>query len=416
MKSQYSAQMARKVLIIPDKFKGTLTAAQAARAIAQGWRRGRSHDRLQLLPMSDGGDGFGEVLSSALGAKPQKVKTMDAAHRSCTANWWWEPKTKTAIIESARIIGLAMLPPGRFHPFQLDTFGLGAVVRAAVKKGAKEIIIGIGGSATNDGGFGLARSLGWEFRDRAGEPITRWTDLHRLAAISRPTGAQALACFNVDGVVDFGWEEVVGKLKRRERRAPLKRVNVIVAVDVQNPLLGPRGATRVYGPQKGIRPKDVAPAERCLRRLAQVCSGGLRPPQSRRRSQSAATVPGSGAAGGLGFGLLTFLNARPEPGFELIAGHVHLNRLLQGVDLVVTGEGAIDRSTLMGKGTGQVAKLCKKHKVPCIGLAGMTTHEPALKRLFVDVRALTDLTTSVAAKSRPAFWLERLAKRMALNI
>ena len=157
------------VLIIPDKFKGTLTAAAAAEAIARGWRKARPHDSLDLLPMSDGGDGFGEVTSALLRARVQRVKTVDAAHRPCVARWWWEPRTRTAIIESAAVIGLAMLPPRRFHPFQLDTLGLGAVVRAAREKGGRRCLMGIGGSATNDGGFGLARALGWEFLDRSGE-------------------------------------------------------------------------------------------------------------------------------------------------------------------------------------------------------------------------------------------------------
>src|SRR5262245_59514644 len=123
--------MPLKVLIVPDKFKGTLSAPAAAEAMAAGWRQARPKDDLELLPMSDGGDGFGEALGARLGAKVQRVKTVDAAHRPCTAEWWWEPKSRTAIIESARVIGLANLPPGKFHPFQLDTFGLGAVIRAA---------------------------------------------------------------------------------------------------------------------------------------------------------------------------------------------------------------------------------------------------------------------------------------------
>src|SRR5437867_4090926 len=123
--------MPLQVLIIPDKFKGTLSAPGAAKAIARGWRKARPHDSLDLLPITDGGDGFGAVISGLLNAKSQSVKTMDAAHRPCHALWWWEPKTKTAVIESATIIGLAMLPPKKFHPFQLDTFGLGAVIRAA---------------------------------------------------------------------------------------------------------------------------------------------------------------------------------------------------------------------------------------------------------------------------------------------
>src|SRR5258706_15927467 len=178
--------MPLKVLIIPDKFKGTLTARAAAAAIARGWRKARPADSLDLLPMTDGGDGFGEALSDLLDATAQTTRTVDAAHRPCVARWWFEPKTKTAIIESATIIGLAMLPPKRFHPFQLDTFGMGAVIQAASAAGARRCLLGIGGSATNDGGFGLARALGWEFRDAQGELIGQWTDLSRVKQIYAP--------------------------------------------------------------------------------------------------------------------------------------------------------------------------------------------------------------------------------------
>src|SRR5262245_41102804 len=140
--------MCQRVLVIPDKFKGSLTAREAAEAMAQGWHEARPLDRLTLMPMSDGGDGFGEVMGTALGGKVQTTRTVDAAHRPCVAKWWWEPKSRLAVIESARVIGLAILPPGRFHPFHLDTFGLGAVISAAIMKGAQTCLIGIGGSAT----------------------------------------------------------------------------------------------------------------------------------------------------------------------------------------------------------------------------------------------------------------------------
>src|SRR3989442_31077 len=157
--------MPSTVLIIPDKFKGTLTATEAAQAIARGWRTARPRDALDLLPLSDGGDGFGEVISGLLEARVQTANTVDAAHRPRAAKWWWVTRSRTAIIESAEVIGLALLPPKRFHPFQLDTFGLGAVLAAASARGARRCLMGLGGSATNDGGFGLARALGWEFLD-----------------------------------------------------------------------------------------------------------------------------------------------------------------------------------------------------------------------------------------------------------
>src|SRR5579871_4844392 len=149
--------MPLRILIAPDKFKGTLTAHQAAEHIALGWYAVRPDDKLELLPISDGGDGFGEVTAPLFSATARSTNTQDAAHRPCTAAWWWDAKNATAIVESARVIGLALLPPGEFHPFDLDTSGLAVVLRDAISAGASRLIIGIGGSATNDGGFGMAR-------------------------------------------------------------------------------------------------------------------------------------------------------------------------------------------------------------------------------------------------------------------
>jgi glycerate kinase len=402
--------MPLRILVIPDKFKGTLSAGAAARAIAAGWHNARRQDSLDLLPMTDGGDGFGEVLSGLLHAKVQRLETVDAAHRPCSARWWWEPRTKTAIIESAAIVGLAMLPPGRFHPFELDTFGLGAAIRAAAAKGARRCLMGIGGSATNDAGFGLARSLGWKFLDRNGGLIEHWTGLDQLAKIIAPAPRRCLR-------------------------------QLLVAVDVQNQLLGPRGATRVYGPQKGLRPRDFVRAERCLSRLAAVVrkefgcwasSGGARlltsrlartlaPPKMQTDSppefgRDLARTPGAGAAGGLGFGLLAFLGAQLEPGFDLFARQAAVARHLRSADLVIIGEGAIDASTFMGKGVGQIAARCRKQGIPCIALAGFVSPGAKKQKLFTQIHALTQLTTVEQAKAKPAYWLERLATQVAQSM
>lgn len=363
-----------KILIIPDKFKGTLTARAAAQAIASGWRKARPGDSLVLLPMTDGGDGFGEVIGSLLRARVQTIKTVDAAHRPCLATWWWRPESRTAVIDSARVIGLAMLPPGRFHPFQLDTYGLGAVIRAAEAKGAAQALIGIGGSATNDAGFGLARALGWRFLGRKGKTIDRWIALGTLDQIRAPQRRRWSGAFTV-------------------------------AVDVQNPLLGPHGATRVYGPQKGLVRKDFALAERCLKSLARVVKHDVR--------QELARAPGAGAAGGLGFGLSVFLGARLEPGFELFSHLAGLERRLRSVDLVITGEGEIDSSTLMGKGVGRVAQRCRQLNIPCIGIAGVVCADSAARGVFTQAHGMTELTNRRQAQTKPAFWLERLAARTA---
>jgi len=225
--------MPLKILVVPDKFKGTLTAGQAARVIADGWRKARPRDVLELLPMCDGGDGFGEVMAGLFSAEVQVTRALDAAHRPIEARWWWAEKRRTALIESAEVIGLARLQTTRpqdhkttglpdyrtteprtphrrqrrrngrqpttdhgakkpsvdsgLHPFGLDTFGLGAVLVAAAQKGARRCLVGIGGSATNDGGFGLARALGWRFLDREGRRIERWTELRGLAKVQSPS-------------------------------------------------------------------------------------------------------------------------------------------------------------------------------------------------------------------------------------
>src|SRR5215472_11398815 len=175
-----------RLLIVPDKFKGTLTAPAAAKAIAAGWRSVRPKDSIDLLPMSDGGDGFGEVMGPLLHARARPIETVDAAHRPHTAKWYWESKRKDAVIESANIIGLAMLPAGRFHPFELDTTGLGDLLRIVAQSHPRRCWLGIGGSATNDGGFGMARALGWRFLDREGKQIERWTRLDCLQSVLPP--------------------------------------------------------------------------------------------------------------------------------------------------------------------------------------------------------------------------------------
>jgi glycerate kinase len=320
--------------------------------------------------MSDGGDGFGELMGKILGARTRQAKSVDAAHRSCAVCWWYEPNSKTAIIDSSRVIGLAMLPPGRFHPFELDTFGLGILIRAAAERGAKRLLVGIGGSATNDGGSGMAHALGWTFIDGAGDPIERWTDLDSLHRVRPPT-----------------------------HKLPFEEITV--AVDVDNPLLGRRGATRVYGPQKGLRPQDFDHAERCLHHLAKVAK--------RELGHDFARAPGSGAAGGLGFGFEAFLGARLVAGFELFSTHAGLEAHLHSADLVITGEGALDESTLMGKGVGKIATRCRQLGIACIGLAGIVSRKVALSKSFTYLYGLADHTTIRSAKAKPAFWLERVA-------
>ena len=369
-----------RVLIVPDKFKGTLTAAEAAEHIARGWSSTRPNDAVQRLPMSDGGDGFGAVMGGLFNAKTVSCQTLDAAGQTRLADWWWHAPSATAIVETAQVIGLALLPTGKFHPFELDTRGLAEVIRSVTASGARSLLMGIGGSATNDGGFGLALGLGWTFFDGQDQPITRWPELARLVRINPP-----------------------------EPEAPWTPVTV--AVDVRNPLLGPTGASQIYGPQKGLREGDFAVAEAALGRLAEV--------MGERFGRDLAGMPGAGAAGGLGFGLMAFLDARLEPGFELFARSAGLRERIRAADLVISGEGSIDRSTLMGKGVGGVANLSRDCGVPCLGLAGVLGAgvDPAQPAPFAKVAAIAPALTSAAeARAEAGRWLEALAARTATSM
>jgi glycerate kinase len=369
-----------RVLIVPDKFKGTLSASAAAGAIANGWWQARPQDEVECLPMSDGGDGFGEVIASLTGAEERTVPTVDAANRPREATWWFHAETGLAIIESAQIIGLALMqPPGRYHPFELDSRGLAPALRAAWAAGAARIVVGVGGSATNDGGFGVARSLGWQFFDQNGKPIDRWVKLDHLTSWQPPADLPAT-------------------------------VDVTVAVDVENPLLGLQGCTRVYGPQKGLRMEQAPLAEACLTKLAEMAR--------QEYNTDLALEPGAGAAGGLGFGFRAFLGAHLTSGFEIFANWSALRSRIAKADLVITAEGMIDRQSLMGKGTGRVAAISRELEKNCVGLAGTVdavTHSAGHERLaFHSLHGIAPGMASPAeAKANAAVWLERLAARVA---
>ena len=368
--------MTRRVLIVPDKFKGSLSAHEAAGAIARGWAAACPDDTLVLLPMSDGGDGFGLVMAGALGLEERHVEVVDAAGQARPATWWLDSESAQAVVETAQSNGLALLPRGQFHPFDLDTRGVGQLLLVAGQAGATQCLTGIGGSATNDGGFGMARALGWVFLDKEGREIGQWTGLDGLAEIESPT----------------------------KRDWP----GVTVASDVHNPLLGVDGATRVYGPQKGMCPEDFAKADACLGQLAKVTAETF--------GSDFSLETGAGAAGGLGFGLMAFVGATIESGFEVFAKASELEAKIGEADFVVTGEGAIDEQTLMGKGTGQVAALCRRLGKPCIGMAGQMSLGQAEvdlgKRLFWRLTTLVpDLATEQEAMANAALHLEQLAMR-----
>jgi glycerate kinase len=371
--------MSLRILIVPDKFKGTLTARQAAAAIARGWSEVRPEDRLEELPMADGGDGFGEVLGHLLSAQLQTCSTVDSAGRPRAADWWLAPDACIAVIETAQVNGLALLPAGHYHPFQLDTFGIGAVLRDAEQAGARHVYVGIGGSSTNDGGFGLARSLGWSFWDVGGNELRVWTELDQLSRVEAPF--QRLA-FD----------------------------DLIIAVDVANPLLGANGASQVFGPQKGLGEADILKAEACLRRLAQVIEA--------QTGEDVSLDAGSGAAGGLGFGLRAFCGGIFQSGGEIFATLSRLEQRIQDADLVITAEGAMDAQTLMGKGVGVIAEAAARAGKPCLCLAGTVSVNLASVPWpnFKSFAIVPSFATLGDAKAHAGDCLRRLAAHAASEV
>lgn len=331
----------KRVLIVMDKWKGTFTAGRVARIVAESWASMSSDPpEIRCLPMSDGGEGFGEALGLSVGGIQRYTQSVDALGRPISCEWWLVENQSHGIFETSRSNGLAQLPWGHFHPEQCDTFGVGLVMQAMSQAGIRTMTLGIGGSATNDGGFGMARALGYRFLNDVGQPILRWTDLLQLRHIESP------------------------------ERPSLAGVRITVACDVTNPLLGENGATRIYGPQKGLTDSgELLHAERCLTQLADVVAHDLH-----RDLRHAA---GAGAAGGLGYGLATFADASFTSGFDLFAETVHLSQHVAQSDLVVTGEGRADSSTLMGKGVGQVLEMAKRYDKPVVIICGEATNDVA---------------------------------------
>jgi len=330
-----------RVLFAPDKFKGSLTAAEAAAHMAGGWQRAWPECRTEIRPVADGGDGTLEVVQAVRGGRLLKTAARDARGRATEAPWLWDEAHHTAWIESALVIGLAGLAPADRDPLTATTAGLGDLLRAALDQGAEKIFLGLGGSATNDAGCGMAAAAGWRFLDADEQDIDPVpARLPQLARLAPPAVAVA--------------------------------VELIALADVRNPLLGPHGASHVYGPQKGASAAEVGQLESALTHLTDIARRDLGAPDP--------ATPGAGAAGGLGYGVMTFFGGRIESGFDTIAELTGLAEAIAAADLVVTGEGRLDAQTGTGKAPAGVARLAHAAGKPVIALAGsvpLTKGEPS---------------------------------------
>jgi glycerate kinase len=320
-----------RIVVAPDKFAGTLGAAEAARALAVGWRRARPDDEVVHVPMADGGEGTIDVVEAAIeGARRVEIEVADARGRATRAAWLALPDGR-ALVEAAQACGLSRLAEEDRDPLQATSYGVGQLLAAAASAGHRSLVVGLGGSATVDGGGGMATALGHRLRRADGN------------------GLKVGGRFLVD-------------LDRVEPGPPLG-AEVVVASDVTSPLLGPEGAVATFAPQKGAAPEDLPLLERGLAHFADVVERDL--PGGPWRD-----LPGAGAAGGLGFGLCAFCDARLDSGAVAVANLVGLDRALDGAGVALTGEGALDRQTEAGKVPAFVASRARDHGATVFAVAG----------------------------------------------
>jgi glycerate kinase len=330
-----------KIVIAPNAFKGSLTALEAADAMAEGVRRAAPKAEILGLPISDGGDGLVEVLERSLGGELIKARVTGPRERLVEARYLWFEERSRAVIEMAEASGIVLLDEAERDPTATTSKGTGELIARALDRGAEHLIVGIGGSATCDGGCGMAAALGIRFMDPAGVAfVPKGGTLERIARIDRS-----------------GLDPRIG------------RARIDAACDVRNPLVGPQGAARVYAPQKGADSAAVDTLEKGLCHLARIIERDLGKEPSR--------LAGTGAAGGMGAGLWAFLGAGLKAGVEMVLDLVNLEGALDDADLVLTGEGRLDEQTLFGKAPAGVARRAREKGIPCMALAGSIHGDPA---------------------------------------
>ena len=322
------------ILVAPDSFKDCMRAIEVAEALSLGLRKVIPEAEIRMLPMADGGEGTVESLIDATGGEIVDLQVHDPLMRKITSFYGISGDASTAVIEMAAASGLELLEPGERNPWITSTFGTGELIFHALERGCRKILLGIGGSASNDAGMGMASALGVSFLDTHGKPVSQ--------------GGGALA-----DVKQISMEGLDPRIADTE---------ILVACDVTNPLSGPQGASFVYGPQKGADSEMVEGLDKNLSQLARLISDQL--------EKEVDVVPGAGAAGGLGAGLMAFLGASLVKGFDMGAETVSLEEAIQWADLVITGEGKMDSQTRFGKTPFGVAQMAKKYGKPVIGVAG----------------------------------------------
>ena len=332
-------QKTMKVVVAIDSFKGSLSSLEAGNAAKAGILNAVPESEVIVCPLADGGEGTVNALVLGMGGHLETVAVTGPLGAPVDCTYGIIENSKTAIIEMAGAAGITLIPPEQRNPLFTTTYGVGEVIKDAILKGCRHFIIGIGGSATNDGGIGMLQALGFELSDQNGQPV--------------PHGANGL--------------KVLAKISDRNVLLELKDCRFRIACDVKNPLCGTTGASAVYGPQKGATPEMVSSMDGWLADFA-IRSAEHFP-------HADPLYPGAGAAGGLGFAFLTFLNAQLESGIQIVLEEIGLENLVKDADYVVTGEGKLDLQTSFGKAPVGVAKIAKKFQKPVLAFAGAVTPE-----------------------------------------
>ena len=365
-----------RYLIAPDKFKGTLNAQEVAEAIAAGIRDFDPGAELDLIPIADGGEGTAAILAAQLGADRQTIETVDPLGRPITAEFF--VNGREALLDMSAASGLWRVGTAERNPLRSSTYGTGVIIRHLIENGVERIFIGLGGSATVDAGLGMGAALGYRFYGSGGDPLEPLPVV--FSQIERVTAPDVTR-----------WPEVVG------------------LADVETILTGPKGATYTFGPQKGLSPDEVATLDRDIARLAARLDQQL--------GTRSAETPGAGAAGGFGYGILSFLNGQLMSGFKVVAEKVVLRERIATADIVITGEGKLDFQSLHGKGPYGVASLAKLLGKPVWALAGVIEDRQLLTVHFNALNSLvsSDVTVDEAMKN-PGSLLRRRALQLCQEL
>lgn len=330
-----------KIILAPDSFKGNLTSLQVAAALEKGVKRVSPKANCIKVPMADGGEGTVQSLVDATGGKFIRKRVTGPAGKPVSARYGMLADGVTAVIEMAEASGLPLVSGKQMNPLKTTTYGTGELILDAAKRGATKIIIGIGGSATNDGGVGMAQALGVRFINKRDKEITE---------------------YGAGGMLDK-----IASIDVKSLNPLVKKIKIIVASDVNNPLCGRTGASNVFGPQKGASPAMVKTLDANLKHLGKIIKTDLK--------KDVLHLKGAGAAGGLGAGLVAFSKARLKSGIDIVLEATNIAQHIKGADLVITGEGRVDSQTAFGKTPSGVAKAARKHRVPTIAIGGGITDD-----------------------------------------